>query len=177
MQRENTCTVGWCDRPQYVRGWCTLHYDRWLSGSDMNAPPRNRNLGKPCDVDGCDRKARKRKLCDMHYSRLMQTGRTGDAAPRQRATKSSLRSSGYRHVRDDAGHWRLEHRIIMEKIIGRPLRAKESVHHKNGDRQDNRPENLELWNGHHPTGARVRDQIAWAIEILESYADIPPEAL
>lgn len=54
----------------------------------------------------------------------------------------------YAPMHHEANTWGYvyEHRLIAEQIIGRELTKDEIVHHKNGKRWDNRPENLEVMN-------------------------------
>lgn len=70
---------------------------------------------------------------------------------------------GYVYVKVGRGHpmttdgWVAEHRLVAAEVLGRPLQGTEHVHHKTGQRNDNRPENLEVWTQHHPSGVRPDD--------------------
>ncbi len=74
---------------------------------------------------------------------------------------SYINGQGYRLVvsRDHPNAYKhgyvLEHRLVMEEKLGRYLTKVETVHHKDGDRQNNSLDNLELWGTRHGKGQRV----------------------
>lgn len=75
------------------------------------------------------------RLCDR---RFRASARNGDG-------KAIRINRGYREVLIHR-HWIGEHRLVVEKRIGRKLRSYEHIHHINGDVQDNRLENLAVVN-------------------------------
>jgi HNH endonuclease len=85
-----------------------------------------------------------------------------------------VNNNGYARINLGKAGRVLEHRWVMEQQLGRSLYPDETVHHKNGKKTDNRPENLELWVSRHPKGQRVEDITEWATEMLARYA---PESL
>jgi hypothetical protein len=67
---ETTCQEPDCDRRVYARGWCGMHYRRWLrTGSPVRGERR-----ATCAVDGCDRTAKSRGWCHAHYQRWRANG-------------------------------------------------------------------------------------------------------
>lgn len=102
----------------------------------------------------------------------------GRGAPgRPKINKDSIgryiTSDGYVRVRQDhvigRDKWVSEHRLVMESMLGRKLYKGETVHHKDGNKQNNSPSNLELWVSKQPSGQRPEDLLAWAYEIIERY--------
>lgn len=118
----------------------------------------------------------------MHYTRH-RNGSPPMDAPRRRLKGEAvwsewrLSSDGYvvrsKQYREGGRLIRLhqsEHRVVWEEIHG-PLLPGQNIHHKNGVRHDNRPENLELWDTTQPKGQRVEDKLAFAREMFERYAE------
>jgi len=108
---------------------------------------------------------------NTHYQRAQRCGDENYLPYRAPKGTGFTNKQGYRVVSDGNGGKIKEHRLVMEKFLNRKLLPEENVHHKNGDRTDNRLENLELWNTNQPPGKRIEDLIKYAKEILELYGD------
>jgi hypothetical protein len=129
-----SCSFDSCDGPIKARGWCGKHYYRWLNHGDPSV-------------------------------RLPQVA--GPTHPNWNGGRS-VDTNGYVYVwteeddpmrvmcRPGKGYTLPEHRLVMARSLGRPLESHEEVHHINGDRADNRLENLEMWSKSHPYGQRLR---------------------
>lgn len=118
------------------------------------------NCGKPLRIKASKRTV---KFCCRRCALSGQSRRNIKRADIGQCQKGpsgyTLIKVGKKYLGAHKTGWMPEHRYIMERIIGRPLQKHEHIHHKNGKRNDNRPENLELWTIQHkdPPGVRVSD--------------------
>jgi hypothetical protein len=166
------CSVEGCKRPNEARGYCKMHRWRVRYKGDPGQPGKLRPYTSakeesvPCSVEGCGRpRTGKQLYCKLHYERVRRTGSLGPPQPLYQAKGNGhVTTQGYLRIHLADGRRIMEHVHVMEQHLGRRLEENENVHHRNGLRDDNRLENLELWVKVQPRGQRAEDLIRFVVE-------------
>lgn len=93
---KTICSVDDCEKRTHCRGWCPMHYQRWLKYGDLSFVQPKRGNGKPrrigvetCSVEGCESLQKARGWCNSHWVRWKRYGgplarRRGEVVDRKR---------------------------------------------------------------------------------------------
>lgn len=130
-------------------------------GNEINLKRVQVTKNNPTKSCGC---LRKEKLSNLSTGKNHYNWKNGEG---------SINGKGYREFRHGELRGVRVHRYVYEQHYGIKLTPNQNIHHINGDRLDNRIENLELWDTTQPCGQRVEDKIKFYFELVEKYKDHP----
>lgn len=154
---ERTCSVDGCSAAHLARDLCAKHYARWRTHGDPTRDTRAERAARTCSIPGCDRPHKGRGYCVMHLHRVRVHGDPNVRLTRYREYRW-VSAKGYvmrwapHHPMAGKSGYAAEHRMVAwdAGLLTDPCYV---VHHLNGDRADNRLENLQVLE------ARQHDQL------------------
>lgn len=158
VPRTECCSVACRGKMHHHRHVPKVHPRRQCPTCQQDFTPQERGV-----------RGAEQRFCSVACARWQKRG----SRPKSSGPTWYLAKSGYVSARIH-GRTALQHRIVMEAMLGRALEPFENVHHKNGVRHDNRPDNLELWVRPQPAGQRPEDLVAW---VVEHYSDLVRAAM
>ena len=113
------------------------------------------------------------KSCGCKRSEFCKNSNLGVKNSSWKGGLPIINNRGYKEFRWGELRGVLEHRYVYEKHYGLKLLPYQNIHHINGDKLDNRIENLELWDTSQPKGQRVEDKILYYKKLYNEYKDHP----
>jgi len=170
-----TCSTEFLTYPNSVTSYCSLECrrhicrtcdtefvpatNRQIYCSEKCKPVNQPEICTNCKKEFTPSKNSARKFCSTKcgYDFLCPVGSVIKDSSGYTITKVPEGTAGAKLAGRGRRNWMWTHRYVMQQILGRPLNKNENVHHINGIRDDNRPENLELWKKSQPCGVRSKD--------------------
>jgi HNH endonuclease len=134
------CSVEGCGNPVRSKGLCGKHYERVRAHGDVNADFRSgrKVIPRICSVPNCEEIAihhhKDMKICPAHYHRWRRNGSFDPVNSPYGA--GVIHKQGYRRIHVN-GQYKMEHVVLAEKALGRPLPKGAVVHHMNEIPDDN----------------------------------------
>ncbi len=106
-------------------------------------------MKRKCSIKGCKKLGDdKDRMCGMHAQRVRRYGDPHYITPEKQMRANNRIAQIRSHPAKPSSylkfHGRHEHRVVVEEILGRKLLPGEIIHHKDGDKHNNAPENLEV---------------------------------